>query len=58
MTNSEIDLRKAVTKLEAIMCQLIVNLNLPLMALSTADTFYKVFQTDVHGFENSKRYMT
>jgi hypothetical protein len=30
MTNSEIDLRKAVTKSETIMCQLIVNLNLPL----------------------------
>jgi hypothetical protein len=30
MTNSEIDLRKAVTKSEMIMCQLIVNLNLPL----------------------------
>jgi hypothetical protein len=40
---------------EAIMCQLIINLNLP---LSTADTMYlyKVFQIDVHGFENSKRY--
>ena len=30
MTNSEIGLRKAVTKSEMIMCQLIVNLNLPL----------------------------
>ena len=41
MTNSEIDLRKAVTKSETIMCQLIVNLNLP---LSTADTFTKCFK--------------
>ena len=41
LTNSEIDLRKAVTKSETIMCQLIVNLNLP---LSTADTFTKCFK--------------
>jgi hypothetical protein len=41
MTNSKIDLRKAVTKSETIMCQLIVNLNLP---LSTADTFTKCFK--------------
>ena len=41
MTNSEIDLRKAVTKSETIMCQLIVNLNLP---LSTADTFTECFK--------------
>ena len=41
MTNSEIDLRKAVMKSEMIMCQLIVNLNLP---LSTADTFTKCFK--------------
>ena len=41
MTNSEIDLRKAVTKSETIMCLLIVNLNLP---LSTADTFTKCFK--------------
>ena len=39
MTNSEIDLRRAVTKSEMIMCQLIVNLNLP---LSTADTFSSI----------------
>ena len=39
--NSEIDLWKAVTKSETIMCQLIVNLNLP---LSTADTFTKCFK--------------
>ena len=41
MTNSEIDLRKAVTKSETIMCLLIVNLNLP---LSTADTFTECFK--------------
>ena len=40
MTNSEIDLRKAVTKSETIMCQLIVNLNLPL----STDTFTKCFK--------------
>jgi hypothetical protein len=48
MTNSEIDLRKAVAKSETIMCQLIVNLNLP---LSTADTFTKCFK---QMFMNSK----
>jgi hypothetical protein len=48
MTNSEIDLRKAVTKSETIICQLIVNLNLP---LSTADTCTKCFK---HMFTDSK----
>ena len=38
--NSEIDLWKAVTKSETIMCQLIVNLNLPL----STDTFTKCFK--------------
>ena len=41
MTKSEIDLQKAVAKSETIMCQLIVNLNLP---LSTADTFTNFFK--------------
>ena len=48
MTNSEIDLRKAVTKSETIICQLIVNLNLP---LSTTDTCTKCFK---HMFTDSK----